>query len=135
MAGSATTATPSFARPETGWLPAMIVAPPPASTTALAMAEDLRHFLSHDAAMVAAAPRSLLSATSSGPPPGGTAYFLSGALKVVPKGLRSFSERDSDFFIELLPGPRNREGLPESQLYCGSAPFFAVETTLLSTVT
>src|SRR5207245_7688865 len=34
--------------------------------------------------------------------------------KIVPKGLRAFDEHDADFFLELLPGPRNREGLPES---------------------
>jgi formylglycine-generating enzyme required for sulfatase activity len=33
---------------------------------------------------------------------------------VVPQGLRSFSAADSDFFLELLPGPRDRDGLPES---------------------
>ena len=35
-------------------------------------------------------------------------------IKVVPKGLRSFDEHDADFFLELLPGPRDRDGLPES---------------------
>jgi formylglycine-generating enzyme required for sulfatase activity/class 3 adenylate cyclase len=35
-------------------------------------------------------------------------------LKVVPKGLRSFDAHDADFFLELLPGPRDREGLPDS---------------------
>ena len=35
-------------------------------------------------------------------------------IKIVPKGLRSFDEHDADFFLELLPGPRNRDGLPES---------------------
>jgi len=35
-------------------------------------------------------------------------------IKVIPKGLRSFDEHDADFFLELLPGPRDREGLPES---------------------
>ena len=35
-------------------------------------------------------------------------------VKIVPKGLRSFDAEDTDFFLELLPGPRNREGLPES---------------------
>jgi len=34
--------------------------------------------------------------------------------KVVPKGLRSFDEKDKDFFLELLPGPRRADGLPES---------------------
>src|SRR5206468_4129690 len=33
---------------------------------------------------------------------------------VVPKGLRSYDASDADFFVELLPGPRDREGLPES---------------------
>jgi formylglycine-generating enzyme required for sulfatase activity len=32
----------------------------------------------------------------------------------VPKGLRSFDQDDADFFLELLPGPRDRDGLPES---------------------
>lgn len=34
--------------------------------------------------------------------------------KIVPKGLRSFDAHDADFFLELLPGPRDREGLPDS---------------------
>ena len=34
--------------------------------------------------------------------------------KIVPKGLRSFDSHDADFFLELLPGPRDRDGLPES---------------------
>jgi serine/threonine protein kinase/formylglycine-generating enzyme required for sulfatase activity len=33
---------------------------------------------------------------------------------VVPKGLRSFDAQDADFFLDLLPGPRHRDGLPES---------------------
>src|SRR5205814_2070150 len=35
-------------------------------------------------------------------------------LKIVPKGLRSFDAHDADFFLELLPGPRDRGGLPDS---------------------
>ena len=35
-------------------------------------------------------------------------------IKIVPKGLRSFDAQDADFFLELLPGPRDREGLPDS---------------------
>jgi formylglycine-generating enzyme required for sulfatase activity len=35
-------------------------------------------------------------------------------LKIVPKGLRSFDAGDADFFLELLPGPRDRGGIPES---------------------
>jgi formylglycine-generating enzyme required for sulfatase activity/tetratricopeptide (TPR) repeat protein len=33
---------------------------------------------------------------------------------VVPKGLRSFDAADADFFLELLPGPQDRDGLPNS---------------------
>ncbi len=33
---------------------------------------------------------------------------------VIPKGLRSFDANDTDFFLELLPGPCDRAGLPES---------------------
>ena len=39
------------------------------------------------------------------------------AIKVVPKGLRSYGEEDADFFLELLPGARDRDGLPESIRY------------------
>jgi serine/threonine protein kinase/formylglycine-generating enzyme required for sulfatase activity len=33
---------------------------------------------------------------------------------VIPRGLRSYGADDSDFFLELLPGPRDRHGMPES---------------------
>jgi serine/threonine protein kinase/HEAT repeat protein len=35
-------------------------------------------------------------------------------LPVVPKGLRSFDATDADFFFQLLPGPYDRDGLPDS---------------------
>ncbi len=35
-------------------------------------------------------------------------------IAVVPKGLRSFDADDRDFFLQLLPGPRDKDGLPES---------------------
>ena len=38
-------------------------------------------------------------------------------IKVVPKGLRSYEEEDAYFFLELLPGTRDRDGLPESIRY------------------
>ncbi len=37
-----------------------------------------------------------------------------GPTKVVPKGLSSFDQNDSDFFLDLLPGPVDRHGLPDS---------------------
>ena len=33
---------------------------------------------------------------------------------IVPRGLRSFGPEDADFFLDLLPGSRGRDGLPES---------------------
>ncbi|MFM7168591.1 MAG: protein kinase domain-containing protein, partial [Planctomycetaceae bacterium] len=35
-------------------------------------------------------------------------------VKLRPRGLRSFDEQDQDFFLDLLPGIRNRELLPEN---------------------
>lgn len=32
---------------------------------------------------------------------------------ILPKGFHSFDEDDADFFLDLLPGPREREGLPQ----------------------
>jgi serine/threonine protein kinase len=37
-----------------------------------------------------------------------------GMIRIVPKGLRSFDAHDADFFLDLLPGARDRDGLPES---------------------
>ncbi|MEM6468028.1 MAG: protein kinase [Planctomycetota bacterium] len=39
---------------------------------------------------------------------------LSSDSKLVPKGLRSYETEDAEFFLELLPGPRDRHGLPSS---------------------
>ena len=34
--------------------------------------------------------------------------------RIVPKGLRAFNMHDADFFLDLLPGPRDRHGLPDT---------------------
>ncbi|MFN9372068.1 MAG: protein kinase domain-containing protein [Planctomycetaceae bacterium] len=39
------------------------------------------------------------------------------AAPIVPKGLRSFDENDADFFLQLLPGPKDRQGLPQVLRY------------------
>jgi serine/threonine protein kinase len=46
--------------------------------------------------------------------PDASAITTTAAIKVIPKGLRSFDIQDADFFLELLPGIRNRDGLPQS---------------------
>jgi hypothetical protein len=38
-------------------------------------------------------------------------------IAVRPKGLLSFDQRDADFFLQLLPGPRDKNGLPDSVRY------------------
>jgi serine/threonine protein kinase/formylglycine-generating enzyme required for sulfatase activity len=82
------------------------------------MADDLRHYLAgasvqeksahlhqgqHHNEAAAATPLPSPVPTPSAPL----------AVKIVPKGLRSFDANDADFFLELLPGPRDREGLPD----------------------
>lgn len=83
-------------------------------TTAKDMADDLRHFL----ASASVEEKSTLTGRAGGetdvatpPTPPATD---SQPLKIMPKGLRSFDAADADFFLELLPGPRDRDGLPDS---------------------
>ena len=64
--------------------------------TAMDLAEELRAWSA--------------SASASAP----SAPAAPAALRVVPKGLRSFDQGDTEFFLSLLPGPRGRDGLPES---------------------
>ena len=92
-------------------------------TTAHDLAEDLRHFLS-EAPQVAFAvqtpsrPSTDKQATQRNacwkPRVRRNAHVRQPAIKIVPKGLRSFDAQDADFFLELLPGPRDRDGLPDS---------------------
>jgi formylglycine-generating enzyme required for sulfatase activity len=81
-------------------------------TTARDLAEELRHFL----AGAAAGERSTLTGQSRHEGEASTPPTPSDpqAIKIVPKGLRSFDAHDADFFLELLPGPRDRDGLPGS---------------------
>jgi serine/threonine protein kinase/formylglycine-generating enzyme required for sulfatase activity len=101
--------------------------------TAKDMADDLRHFLAHQVesrqGISTGQSTSSPSAVSVGRPPppllgsspSGTSCTTakmpssdSQPIKIVPKGLRSFDRHDADFFLELLPGPRDREGLPDT---------------------
>jgi hypothetical protein len=52
--------------------------------------------------------------TPAGPGLPGPAASRAENVRVVPKGLRAFDRHDIEFFLELLPGPRDREGLPDS---------------------
>lgn len=46
--------------------------------------------------------------------PGEFAQPETAPIRIVPKGLRSFDVEDSDFFLSLIPGVRDRDGLPDS---------------------
>ena len=93
-------------------------------TTAKDMADDLRHLLEQPAEQEKLALRPQVGpADPSTPVAHSTPVPISSALasdtdqppvKIVPKGLRSFDAQDADFFLELLTGPRDREGLPDS---------------------
>jgi eukaryotic-like serine/threonine-protein kinase len=86
-------------------------------TTAKDMAEDLRHFLAEASAEVKSTftgrekHEAAVATPMPGPPPTPSDQQ---PVRIVPKGLRSFDAGDADFFLELLPGPRDRDGLPES---------------------
>jgi serine/threonine protein kinase len=90
-------------------------------TTARDMAEDLRLFLQTVGgtgsplapAVPIAPPGPTLEATPL-PPTSQQSDSDQRPIKIVPKGLRSFDQQDAEFFLELLPGPRDRDGLPES---------------------
>lgn len=76
-------------------------------TTARDLAEDLRDFLSaahRDTASTVTPPAERLS----------TPNLEDRPIRVIPKGLRSFDQFDADFYLELLPGPRDRQGLPDN---------------------
>lgn len=55
-----------------------------------------------------------LGSTATSSPSIGLGSSDSQPIKILPKGLRSFDTHDADFFLELLPGPRDRDGLPEN---------------------
>ena len=87
-------------------------------TTAKDMADDLRHFLGSASAEEKSTKsfKPVHDAPVSTPVPSPVPTPVSDLrpLKIVPKGLRSFDANDADFFLELLPGPRDRDGLPDS---------------------
>ncbi len=97
-------------------------------TTAKDFADDLRHWLG-DTSSNAELPAPVASPNRDAMPPAHESHAAATSVRgpttvgpssdpqslwIVPKGLRSFDAHDADFFLELLPGPRDREGLPDS---------------------
>jgi serine/threonine protein kinase/formylglycine-generating enzyme required for sulfatase activity len=84
--------------------------------TASDLAEDLREWQTGAGGERHSDPKDRRDIPSS-PAPNERHVDDSGAMSSVqvrPKGLRAFDVGDRDFFLGLLPGPRDREGLPES---------------------
>jgi serine/threonine protein kinase len=76
--------------------------------TAMDFADDVRQALTGDGAGQAPA-ITVVPAGASGT--GDLPSLL--AIPIVPRGLRSFEADDADFFVQLLPGARDRFGLPQ----------------------
>jgi serine/threonine protein kinase len=87
-------------------------------TTARDMTDDLRHFLASASpegkSAISFKPMDDAAVSTPHPALVPTPVSDQTIIKIVPKGLRSFDAHDADFFLELLPGPRDREGLPDS---------------------
>ncbi len=81
-------------------------------TTAKDFSDDLRHFLDllPQGAIEQATKATRVESHEAARTPSSDGRTI----KIVPKGLRSFDAQDADFFLELLPGPRDRDGLPDS---------------------
>ena len=88
---------------------------------ALDMAKDLEAFVddgfSATVAPTATPTASTVESSDSTTWDAATKTFTPGNAPVVPKGLRSFGVEDKEFFLTLLPGVRNRLGIPESVDY------------------
>ncbi len=97
-------------------------------STAKDFGDDLRHFLVEPTVIQnSASPGGITSEASVEHVSSRASYSVAASsalmnlgsansqpVKIVPKGLRSFESHDADFFLELLPGPRDRDGLPDS---------------------
>ncbi len=75
-------------------------------STAQEMAGDLAHWLDeqgHGGGSDTSSTRATAAAPWAGQSP-----------KIIPRGLRCFDAKDADYYLSLVPGPRDRDGLPES---------------------
>jgi formylglycine-generating enzyme required for sulfatase activity len=76
--------------------------------TAQDMADDLRHAVG-DLILPPGAPVVETVTDPGARHPASDAHWAA----VVPKGLRAFDAADADFYLDLIPGPRDRTGLPD----------------------
>ncbi len=71
--------------------------------TAADLVDDLRHWVDTRAT-------TRIDGTPSGD---SERTSVSAQATIIPKGLRSFDSSDAEFFLQLLPGPHDRDGLPK----------------------
>jgi serine/threonine protein kinase len=90
--------------------------------TAADFADDLRAFLADQPALPPPAAAVPVAVAAKAPPTAESRSAFESTeepaieealRRVVPKGLRAFDKADADFFLALLPGPRDRHGLPD----------------------
>lgn len=74
--------------------------------TARELCEDLQSWLDETAGL-ALAPINAVSRPSAG------AETTAVRPKIIPRGLRPFDANDADYYLNLVPGPRDRQGLPQ----------------------
>ena len=88
--------------------------------TAADLADDLRYWLrtgeEETVERTGAGPANPSDTTTTAPSDGliSADSLVMPLVRIRPKGLRAFDKDDRDFFLGLLPGPRDRDGLPES---------------------
>ena len=82
--------------------------------TAVDLADDLHHFLAHYRGLG----KSLSQPANDEAEDASAEQSKSNlGIPVVPRGLRSFGDEDAGFYSRLLPGPYDRDGMPESVLF------------------
>src|SRR5262249_2297936 len=79
-------------------------------SSALDLAEDLRAWIINSRSPVA-------TVTGLAGPAALGSVSQTGSVHIGTKGLRAFEKSDAGSFLNLLPGPRSRDGLPESIVF------------------
>ncbi len=86
--------------------------------TAQELLDDLEHWISQpdaaDATPLINSTRVLTDDPESLRSDRDPSFGGSDPVRVVPRGLQSYTAHDSEFFLHLVPGPRDRDGFPES---------------------
>jgi eukaryotic-like serine/threonine-protein kinase len=86
--------------------------------TAQELLDDLEHWISQpdsgNAGPAIPSPRVLIDEPESARSERDPSFGGSERVRVVPRGLQSYSAHDAEFFLHLVPGPRDRDDFPDS---------------------